>query len=459
MIMRKLFLISRYTVLLFMVFFLSQSNVMAQKNILKLYEPSSSVSLDSLHKVLVLHSFFPNQDSKDTLAEYSYGSEYVELGYCPKSKTIFSYSYKWEYSSILNDEFMPKTISHKPYLEQSKLYYTNILSYLKQKYSEPTFIVYHKSYNTAITYEKEKIDTLNIGNFFNEGCRFEIIWKNEERIIALEFHNYSIHSTINYTYLNYANQSKKNEESASIKNQNVIKSVVIGLIIILLLYAIFKFLSNRFKEKQVEHKERIAELSKQIQTKDKEREEKRKQTEEQMKQLEVNHKNYVDSLVVKYGNCDKNIKLNPKRPFGFNEILVFGQSKHIVIAKKEYNFSDILDCTVNDDIKEKETVQTFRGNSTATSKTNTGNMVGRAIVGGVLLGGAGAIIGGSTAKRNTVIEHGMDTSIHNKEVEHNYTVAITVKDISNPVLYLNVGSNTGLKDEIISLMKVVMSMR
>jgi hypothetical protein len=53
----------------------------------------------------------------------------------------------------------------------------------------------------------------------------------------------------------------------------------------------------------------------------------------------------------------------------------------------------------------------------------------------------------------------MDTSIHNKEVEHNYTVAITVKDISNPVLYLNVGSNTGLKDEIISLMKVVMSMR
>ena len=138
---------------------------------------------------------------------------------------------------------------------------------------------------------------------------------------------------------------------------------------------------------------------------------------------------------------------------------MFSQSKHIIIDKKEFLFSDILDCVVNDDIKERETVQTIRGNSTATSKANTKNMIGRAVVGGVLLGGAGTIIGGSTAKRNTVIEYGTDTSIHNKEVEHNYTVAITVKDISNPVLYLNVGSNTGLKDEIVSLMKVIMSMK
>ena len=62
-------------------------------------------------------------------------------------------------------------------------------------------------------------------------------------------------------------------------------------------------------------------------------------------------------------------------------------------------------------------------------------------------------------RRNTVIEHGMDTSIHNKEVEHNYTVAITVKDISSPVIYINVGNDTALKDEIVSLIKVVMSMR
>ena len=86
-------------------------------------------------------------------------------------------------------------------------------------------------------------------------------------------------------------------------------------------------------------------------------------------------------------------------------------------------------------------------------------MIGRTIAGGVLLGGAGAIIGGSTAKRNTIIEHGTDTSIHNKEIKHNYTVAITVKDISNPIIYLKVDNNTALKDEIVSLMKVIMSMK
>ena len=178
-----------------------------------------------------------------------------------------------------------------------------------------------------------------------------------------------------------------------------------------------------------------------------------------MKQLEVNHNNYVKNLVGKYGKCDKILKLNPKQPFGFDEIIVFSQSKVVIIEKKEFSFSEILDCNVNDDIREVETVQTFRGNSTATSKTNTGSMVGRAIVGGVLLGGAGAIIGGSTAKRNTVIKYGTDTSIHNKEIEHNYTVAITVKDMSSPVIYINVGNDTALKDEIVSLIKVVMSMR
>ena len=434
--------------------------MIAQKNNLQLCELSSSVRLDSLDKELKLHSFFPKKTNEDTLSVYSYGSEYVELGYCPKSRLIYSYSYRWEYSEILKDEFIPKNISYdESYLKRSKHYFTNVLNYLKQRYSEPTSVVYYKGYKTAITYEKYEIDTLNINNLFYEGCHFKVNWKNEERNIALEFNNSSIHSEINYTYLNYANQSKKNEEFASIENRSVIIKIVVGLILLLLLIVSFRYISNLIKENKEEHKKRIAELSKQIQKKEKKRELKLKQAEEQMKQLEVNHNNYVKNLVGKYGKCDKILKLNPKQPFGFDEIIVFSQSKVVIIEKKEFSFSEILDCNVNDDIREVETVQTFRGNSTATSKTNTGSMVGRAIVGGVLLGGAGAIIGGSTAKRNTVIKYGTDTSIHNKEIEHNYTVAITVKDMSSPVIYINVGNDTALKDEIVSLIKVVMSMR
>lgn len=240
---------------------------------------------------------------------------------------------------------------------------------------------------------------------------------------------------------------------------NTLLSIVLVLATIVVGYAIAKYICYSDDKKEEERRIRLVENERKIQIIEKEKVEKRKQTEEQMKLLEEKHNNYVSSLVEKYGNCDKIIKINQRRPFSFNEIIVFTQTKHVVIVQKEYSFSDILDCEVNDDIKEIETVQTLRGNSIATSKTNTGNMIGRTIAGGVLLGGAGAIIGGSTAKRNTIIEHGTDTSIHNKEIKHNYTVAITVKDISNPIIYLKVDNNTALKDEIVSLMKVIMSMK
>lgn len=240
---------------------------------------------------------------------------------------------------------------------------------------------------------------------------------------------------------------------------NIVTSIALVLVTILVGYVIGKLINDSNDRNEAEIRRREEEKKRQLQLRVKEKEEKRKQTEEHMRQLENKHNSYVLSMVEKYGKCDKTIKINSQRPFGFNEILVFSQTKHVIIVQKEYSFSDILDCIVNDDVKERDTVQTFRGNSTATSKANTGNMVGRAIVGGVLLGGAGAVIGGSTAKRNTIIEHGTDTSIHHKEIEHNYTVTITVKDITNPIIYINVGSNTALKDEIVSLMKVIMSMK
>lgn len=56
------------------------------------------------------------------------------------------------------------------------------------------------------------------------------------------------------------------------------------------------------------------------------------------------------------------------------------------------------------------------------TSTSTGSMMGRAIIGGVLTGGAGAIIGGATAKKNT------QASISG------YKINITIRNMQNPII-------------------------
>ena len=450
-----------FIVLTIIVGILSPTSIIAQKNHLKLYELSSTVTLDSLHRVLMLHSFHNNENIADTLASYSHGSEKVTLMVCPISKIVFSYWYTWEFNSLTDDEFLPKSKNSKnSHLEQSKQYYINICNYLKKKYGEPESIVYQKGMSNPITYKENQLDTLNYNHLFNQKTSVDVVWKNSERAIILGFNNWVFSKTlIIYKYLNYLNQAQKNDEYTLRQRQEgiweVVKWVVLGLVILLVIYTVYRITKKKQEEKEM----MIAEYHKQIQIEENKKIAEQKRFKEQQQQSFNKQNNYVSTLVEKYGDCDKRIRLTPKESIDIAEIIVFSKSKHIIIDKKELLFSDILDCLVNDDIKERVTVQTIRGNSIATSKANTKNMIGRAVVGGVLLGGAGTIIGGSTAKRNTVIEHGTDTSLHNKEIEHNYTVAVTVKDISNPVININVGSDTALKDEIVSLMKIIISMK
>lgn len=78
-------------------------------------------------------------------------------------------------------------------------------------------------------------------------------------------------------------------------------------------------------------------------------------------------------------------------------------------------------------------------------------MIGRAVVGGVLAGGAGAVIGGTTAAKDTVTvaTHANDTVIHD------YTVVINVNSFSNPVVRIPLGKDK--VNEIVGLMNVIIN--
>lgn len=95
--------------------------------------------------------------------------------------------------------------------------------------------------------------------------------------------------------------------------------------------------------------------------------------------------------------------------------------------------------------------QVIKGNITAVTKSKNGSVIGRAIVGDVVAGPAGAIIGGTTAKKNTEFIQGNDRTIHD------YTVIINMNSIVEPIIRIHTGEDGRLTNEIVGLMNVIIS--
>lgn len=148
-------------------------------------------------------------------------------------------------------------------------------------------------------------------------------------------------------------------------------------------------------------------------------------------------------LINKYGNPKKAFVLGK---YNLNkEIIAFEESNRIWICGNDYPMKSILSCTFTDDKK------VIKGEITSTTKTNTGNMVKRAVVGDVLLGDAGAIIGGSTASKTTITAQGQDKIIHN------YTIIINVDSLSEPTIKIPMGTDENTVNEIVGLMNVIIN--
>lgn len=198
---------------------------------------------------------------------------------------------------------------------------------------------------------------------------------------------------------------------------------LVGTIILILMIigAIF-FISITQNEKEMKKQEE-----------EKERRLQERRNEEYAAYLEVKH-----GIIEKYGEPTKTIYLCDN-----NEIMVFDKAKRIWICGKDVAMEDILECNLND----MEIVK--KGRVTATAKTDTGNMAKRAVVGGVLLGGAGAVIGGSTAKKDVIIHQSDD------KISHYYTVSINVNSLSEPIIEIVIDNDLSKANEVVGLMNVI----
>lgn len=127
-------------------------------------------------------------------------------------------------------------------------------------------------------------------------------------------------------------------------------------------------------------------------------------------------------------------------------IFVFAETRKIWIFGKVCNFNEIIGCNIKDDLQIEKSSVTYK------TKTSTSSMLGRAIVGGVLTGGIGALVGGATARKKTVaVPSGNDKTIHD------FTVVINTNDLSCPVFYVKCGADELLANELHGIINAVIS--
>lgn len=116
------------------------------------------------------------------------------------------------------------------------------------------------------------------------------------------------------------------------------------------------------------------------------------------------------------------------------DIRVYEKTQHIAILYNQavvaaIPFSAILS------YRASEQSEIISDNAITTTTTNTGSMIGRGVVGGVLFGGVGALAGAATAKQSSETEFGSQ-----KELKSQF-ISLTLNSLSTPNLTLYFGAN------------------
>lgn len=169
---------------------------------------------------------------------------------------------------------------------------------------------------------------------------------------------------------------------------------------------------------------------------------KKKEEENRQKNAEKQYKTELDALVQQFGELTKTFNFGNMTKE--DSICIFESSKKAWIFGKAYSFDKIVNCSISDNNHIKKAEVVYK------TSTSTGSMIGRAVVGGILTGGVGAVVGGATASKNTVaVPQGED------ELVHDYTVILNVDDLSAPVIHIPCKTNTAMAEEIYAIFSVI----
>lgn len=219
----------------------------------------------------------------------------------------------------------------------------------------------------------------------------------------------------------------------------MITALIVIVFISLAGFIIYDLAENASEKKAIQKEERLK-IARQRQLEE----------EEKRRQEEAAFTAKLDSLEASYGQCTSDIYLWGKNSNLENHILIFEEGSMLVMKGEEIPFSKVLGFALNDDT---ETIVQNTTQYTSTTKTSTGSMLGRAVVGGVLLGGVGALAGASTAKKETTTVPTVGTST--STTKHHYVLYLSLDDLSNPTREIKLGSDTKKAQNVASIFNII----
>lgn len=123
---------------------------------------------------------------------------------------------------------------------------------------------------------------------------------------------------------------------------------------------------------------------------------------------------------------------------------IFEQPEIIILTDEIIPFNKVLGYNLIDN------QTSIQGNTTSITTTSTKSMLGRAIVGGVLTGGVGAVIGAATAKKNTIT-----TPSEKQTIRHDYKVYLNLNDLSNPTKIIDIGEDSDKAYSISNALNII----
>jgi len=323
---------------------------------------------------------------------------------------------------------------------------------ITNKYGQPDSAYYRPDGYVSSNKQLEYIpvndiaeDTTTIKQFFEQAKPFGLLWRKNgfhiDLIVDKKYNVYyepNFHCTIKNCKLYDAYLSEKEaieqEEQAKAERDKLINTIAIIVAIPIVIFFAVIIIKGFRKSRAEEKIRRKAEEAKRA---------------IKQKAVDDEHEKFLNDLIGKYGVITRTIsksRYDDEFIRHYDDILVFEKPKKIWFGKTEYNFDDILSCSLYDENKKDvPPVQVTR--------TKTGSMLGRAAIGGLTLGVAGAVVGAMTAKTES------KSSFDSLDHIASYIIKVGIKSIENPTITLRFGGDKNEAENVYAVMQAIIAMK